>query len=379
MSLFGLMFWTIVTSNFQPIQVGIASTLIATAEFIITIGFLGMESSVIRFMKPYNGRLIKTAFIITGLFVAFLSVIFVLFVELWQPRLNFLREFIPAQLFVLLIVLYLYFKLLTSVFVGQKNAKLVFFKDMLFNVLKILGIASLVYFGLYEPFGIFTVWMCAAAFAFFVSFPFADTKKGSEFNREGIRKLATFSGTNYVANFLELIPETLVPILITAIISPFYTAIYYVDWMIASILFFIPISIGKNMLASESSQSIHRIRETLKFSYSLLIPAVIVILFFSDYILLIFGRAYSVQGANLLRLLAVSSVPLAINAVYIARMNLKHNMRAVILTHFSIVAGTLVIGYFLINLGIIAIGIGWLASQVTVALALSRGVLKWKD
>ncbi len=49
------------------------------------------------------------------------------------------------------------------------------------------------------------------------------------------------------------------------------------------------------------------VRKALKFIFLLLIPAVILIIFFGDYLLLLFEAEYSIKGLALLQIFAVSS------------------------------------------------------------------------
>jgi O-antigen/teichoic acid export membrane protein len=84
-----------------------------------------------------------------------------------------------------------------------------------------------------------------------------------------------------------------------------------------------------------------------------------------------FGPEYSRNAATLLRLLAVSALPLAINSLYFGTKRVEKNMRVVILLIVLAGAITLGLSYLLMpSKGISGVGIAWLVGQSCVTLVI---------
>jgi len=111
-----------------------------------------------------------------------------------------------------------------------------------------------------------------------------------------LKQTLNFSFANYIASIFNALFGLLMPLIITNLLSPELTAIFYVPWMIANILFFIPTSVSQSFLAENTSSNNFNIKKSLIFSYILVIPAIILTLFLSDHLLLLFGLEY-LQGS----------------------------------------------------------------------------------
>ncbi len=109
----------------------------------------------------------------------------------------------------------------------------------------------------------------------------------------------------------------------------------------------------------------------------ILVPMVIVILATADWLLLLFGGAYSENATTLLRILTISALPLAVNLVYLGIKRVEKKLKVIVgLSVFAAVA-TLGLSYLLLpRMGIDGVGIAWLISQGAIALAIAESWLK---
>ena len=106
----------------------------------------------------------------------------------------------------------------------------------------------------------------------------------------------------------------------------------------------------------------------------LLIPTIFVFVFFGKYILLLFGTNYSLEGFRLLQLLAFSGIFISAKSIYLAVLNVKKQIKKLVLVNLIVSAITLVLCYYLISYGLVGVGFGWLIGQASIILfILFRG------
>ena len=142
--------------------------------------------------------------------------------------------------------------------------------------------------------------------------------------------------------------------------------------MIAALLSAIPLAISQSLFA-EGSHFEDRLREnvmkSLKFTFLLLIPAVIVIMLVGKWLLLAFGASYSTNALRLLQILAISSLPLAVNYIYTGILRVRGRIKELATIRAFIALYVLLTSYFIIPLiGIVGIGYAWLGAQAVVAI-----------
>jgi len=108
--------------------------------------------------------------------------------------------------------------------------------------------------------------------------------------------MTKFSLGNYIAGFIGGLPAMVLPILITNSIGAKFSAYFYMDMMIASLLYIIPMATSQSLFAkgsySERDLKI-QLKKAIKTISIIIIPAIIVIFLFGNYILLAFGKEYS--------------------------------------------------------------------------------------
>jgi O-antigen/teichoic acid export membrane protein len=187
-----------------------------------------------------------------------------------------------------------------------------------------------------------------------------------------IRPLFSFAGGNYVSGLLASLPSFLLPVILINILTPADTGHFYVAWMIGSILFTLPGNICMSLFA-ESSHNSQQFRSNLMKSINLIllitIPSIIILLLFGANILSIFGDKYSIEGTTLLRMLAISTIPLIGVSIYITKKRVEKRTREMIVVQGIIAIMTLGLTYFLTpEYGIVSAGIGWIIALCTALL-----------
>jgi O-antigen/teichoic acid export membrane protein len=157
-------------------------------------------------------------------------------------------------------------------------------------------------------------------------------------------------------------------------------AYFYIAWAIGGVLSVIPIAASTSLFAEGSYEQERlgiNIWRSLKMILLLLAPAVMLILAFADKLLLLFGTAYAENATTLVRILAIGSLPLAVNIVYLAIKRVEKRLKVIVSLTAFVAVVTLGLTYLLLpHMGINGAGIAWLISQLVIALVIITNWLK---
>ena len=117
-------------------------------------------------------------------------------------------------------------------------------------------------------------------------------------------------------------------------------------------------------------------RKALKTALLYLLPIAVIVFTLGDKILLLFGETYSENATTLLWILPLSAAPLSVNLTYLTILRVRKNIRKLIIVSLAITLLSLGLGSSLMMyLGIIGVGVGWIAGQGLVAAAILLSLL----
>ncbi|MFQ6089804.1 MAG: lipopolysaccharide biosynthesis protein [Candidatus Methanofastidiosia archaeon] len=372
----GFLFWSICARFYSPISVGLASTLISAALLLANLSTLGFNIAFIRFLPRSRDRkdIVNSCFTSSSLVSLILSSIFILNLEILSPKLFFLRETLSFSVIFILLVLAVELSILTDgIFISQRNAKYVFFRNSFVGIMKII---LSVFFIALGGMGIFLSRGLAALIILIPLILFVLPKKYFKFEPEiqlkSLKPLLLFSLSNYIANICRISPGLVLPLLITNLKSPELTAYFYIPWMVSGLLFMIPLSISSSLLAEGSHEEDleKKADESLKFSYLLLLIIGGFLVIWGGYVLKLFGESYSLRSLNLLRILAFSSPLFTYNVIYATCKNVRGEMGKVISINGITAFGTLGLSLILLKIGLEGIGFAWLLMQTVLAIGI---------
>jgi len=149
-------------------------------------------------------------------------------------------------------------------------------------------------------------------------------------------------------------------------------AYFYVAWMMASLLFAIPLATSQSLFA-ESCHFERGLRENItksvKFSLMLLVPTIVLLMLIGKWLLLAFGQSYSANSLVLMNVFALSSLPLAINQIYTSVLRVTGRTKELVIIWGFITCATLLSSYFIMpTTGFIGAGYAWLGVQGATAV-----------
>lgn len=372
----GFLFWAINARLFPTEEIGLATTLISAATLVTTFSLLGLNVSLIRYLPTSERKSdkINSVFGITAAASILISAIFLTGLKYFSPELIFVRENI---LFAFLFVLFTIFSSLSesvkNIFRAYRSSEYVLVKNTIFNILKLLLIFFLVNLGV---FGIFFSWVVSLAIAFLISLIILIKKFDYKFKltikKDVIKKMTFFSFANYINEFFEGAPRLILPIMITNLIGAEKAAYFYIDLTLAGFLFMFPEAISNSFFAEGSANEKgveNNIKKVVKAVSLILIPSTLVVVFFGNYILLFFGKDYSLEGFKLLQLLAFSGIFVAINSVFGNIFRIKYRMRRLVSINCLGAVITVGLSYLFLPKSILGIGWAWLIGQGIMNLA----------
>jgi O-antigen/teichoic acid export membrane protein len=369
----------VVARFYTEVDVGFASAAISALTLITMLSLVGLDFSLIRFLpqakKPQE--LINSCFTLGGITSLVVVSVFIASLDLWSPALSFIKENAAfCAVFIATAVIGLLSYLVDSTFIAKRKASFTLSKNTIFSLLKIpLPILFVLFF---HSFGIVASWGIALGIAVAVSLIIFLPKVQNSYKPVPTLKLNLikdmwqYSGGNYLASLFTAVPATVLPIMVVNLLGPVQNAYFYIAWMMATLLFTIPLSVSQSLFA-ESSHFEDKLRENIiksvKFTSLLLVPAVILLVLVGKWLLLAFGQSYSANALHLLWILAISSLPLSITFIYSTILRVTGRVKELIAIWAFIAIAALVVSYLVMpSTGIIGIGYAWLGVQGAVAI-----------
>ncbi len=386
-SISGFVFWMIVTNLYNDAQVGLATAIISAVIFIMNVSMLGLNYSIVRFLPKTKKKdqLLSNTFSIVGLTSALSAGIFLAFLPVLSPSLLFLREGYGMVAFLFFAILIAIDFFTEAIFIAMRAGKYILYKNLLVSVSKL--ILPLFFVGL-GSIGIFIAWALALSSALLVSFYILikkfKFKFAPAFRNAKLKQMLKFSSINFLVGILGIAPGLILPLLITNTINPETAAYFYVSYMIANLLYVIPFATTQSLFAEGSHDEKNfwpSVIKSLKLIFVLLIPAIIILILLSNFILLFFGKSYSVEGVRFLQLLAISGIPVALNYLGLTILNVKHRMKALLVINIIGTAAILLLSYYLREYALAGIGFAWLAGHIikNILYGLYMGIVMPKD
>jgi len=372
-ALLGFVFWSIAAHRYSPSDIGVVTALIGVASFIIGFSQLGYVSGLVRYMSEFRHKnnLINTVFSIVGVIAIFFSIFFIAISKYVFPKADFISQgAVPILFFILYVLSSAYGGILDGLFVAFRSTQFTFIRNISASTAKILAILVLGggLIGLFYSITVATLFGSLIGLYFlWKEFKYVPSRNLSK----EVRIMSRFSLVNYLSSSIATLVIALIPILIIWKIGASDAAFYYIAYSVVAVLNFIPNSISQSFF-SESSNDEGSLKVNLnkstKLISSLLIPSAIILIVFGKYILLIFGKEYSVAALTCLRLLTLTSVLSTINYLGDNILNIQKRLKTYTYVNIFCALSTIIFMYPLLRYGLTGVGLGWLLSEAATAI-----------
>jgi O-antigen/teichoic acid export membrane protein len=380
MTLSGFIFWIVVARSYTPGDVGISSTIISAILLIGLLSMAGLNFSMIRFLptSKHPVNLINSSITLTLGACLLLVCVFFAGLKIWSPSLAFLQESALALIGFLVISL---FWTLTSiseyVFIAKLKSAYVLYKNLLYAVLRICfplvaALFGLGVYGIVGSWGLAAVISCGIVFVLFLPKVQGDYRPRLSLQSGLIKELVPYASGSYSVSIFSAAPRLLLPLVVLNVAGASENAYFFIAWSLAELTFSIPVATSLSLFSvgSSSQDSLQNdIKKSIKLTFIFIVPVALIFILAGYWILLIFGQVYATESLLLLQILAISSLPTAINYIYSAVLRIKNRLPELIIIRSFITIIILISAYYLVPVyGIVAIGIIWIVVQIAVAI-----------
>lgn len=378
----GFIFWFTAAHLYTTTQLGLATTLISVMNMISLLSLLGFDVAFIRFLPSSENKDLKinTGFIVVGAMSITLSTLFLLFIHSISPQLDFIRASALTSVGFVFFALLSTLNLLTdSIFVSARKTKYSLIVNTSFCLFR-LGLPFL--FISWGAWGIYMSVALAQAVGCMLSFGILmwhfNYRPALVVSREVLARVGGYSMTNYLGVICNLLPSTLLPIIVLNHLGPESAAFYYVVMMFGNLLYAIPFSTTRALFAEgvhDQEALLANAIKSAKIIAILLVPAMLVLVFAGDQVLHLFGKTYSAEGFTFLRIVAVTGIAVSTSSILGSFFRVTKNPKWLIVINFFFAVTVLGLSYVLLPYGLTGIGIAWFAGYV-VASTISFSALR---
>ncbi|WP_299955003.1 lipopolysaccharide biosynthesis protein [uncultured Modestobacter sp.] len=387
----GLLYWLFAARHYDDADAGRGSTAISVLMLLSGLVAFNVSGSLNRFL-PASGRSVRqvvlASYLLSAGVVLALAVGFLATLDLWGPSFDLFRDPTFRWWFLAAVVVAAVFTVQDGVLTGLRSSVWVPVKNVSFGVLKLVLLVTLASVSPEE--GLFLSWVLPMAIVLIPTNGLifgrllnrhlrAAGNRAPTYTRAEVRRF--FAG-DYLGAVIMFATVNLAPVMVAAAVVPEVYAYFYVVWVIGTLLDLVAIGLGTSLSVEgvyDRAGLAANCRAALTRALLLLLVAVVVVALTARPLLRVFGENY-VNGALLLFLLVLSTLPRAVTEIWVGVLRVQGRAHQIVRVQAA--RGLLMIGaVFLVlhqdwladHLGVslpTTVGLAVLLSQVVVASAV---------
>jgi O-antigen/teichoic acid export membrane protein len=378
----GFAFWVLAARAFTSYQVGLAAGVVSAMMLCTQLALLGLGSAFITHFPSVQRR--PAALLDTSLtFVAGLGV-------LWAGAFLLVASFAFRQLdvaaahpaFALLFVVACTFGtlgiLLDQIATALRRGDQALIRNVAFGVGTVATLAVLPLLGTpRDAQTLFLPWALASVAAGIVGVvqlrrALPRYRPRPRADRVLARDLVTAGVPNYALTLAERSPGLILPVLVAELLSPAANATWYAVWMMAWVVYIVPIQVGMTIFAeiSHDPASLRRsVRRGVLSSLAIGMLAALALGGGAHLALSILGPRYAQQGVEPLRILLLALPPLTFVQAYFSSCRARRSLGEAIATGWlSGIASVVAAAAAGISQGLVGMAVAWVAIQYATGL-----------
>jgi O-antigen/teichoic acid export membrane protein len=315
----GFTFWVIMARLFSTGEVGRASSLISATGLIAYLALFGLNTTLVRFLPTTRDKdsMITGAFILVPAVGVFIGLAYILLTPVLAPRLEFvLHSPVLTAGFAFLAGAAALNLLTDSVFIASRKAGFCALTDGAVGGLTRIAL-GLIFAGT-GAYGLYCVSAGGFAAAALVSVLLVVTafrwRPSIRNSFHTLKPLLRFTGGNYIAQALNLVPTVVVPLVVLDRLGAQAAAYYFVAFQMAIVLYSAVYAVEQSFLAegSQAGADWRAIRNrSRRLAVMLFVPGGGILVLTAHWILLPFGPEYSQHATTTLELLGLAVIPIA--------------------------------------------------------------------
>lgn len=379
----GFLFWIFIARLYPATEIGIATSLISVISLIASLALFGLNTGIMKFLPASNdkNKLISSVVSLVSLTAFTISIIALAAIPLFSKPLAFAASSPYYAAAITIFTVFTALNLLSeTILIAYRSSKYVLFKNIVLGSVKLMlpylliGLAG---FGILASY--FTGNIVAVFIAFYVLYKKHALSYVFKISKTMIKSMSAVSVGTYISTLMISAPLYVIPIIITNVLGPAQTAFYYMVTTTTNVMNLVPLVISQNFMVEgsyDTGKIQHLLRRSIQLSLAILIPFIIFILLFGNYILLVFGKEYSSEGINLLYLLAAGSVLVGFNYMLMTLLIIYSRIKYLVICNGLYAVILFALTYYLIGIGIIGAGYATLLAQAALMLFYIFAIFK---
>jgi O-antigen/teichoic acid export membrane protein len=387
-SIIGFAYWAIAARMFTQREIGYGSAAVSAMTVLGTIGMFGLGTLLIGELprrRRLSGGLVAAALLASG----FGSLVLGLGFAVVAPNISGRFEEIAGNpirtmLFAAGVALTGITQVFDSATIGLLRGGLQLTRNVAFTAAKLLAL-PIAAISLHEGFGIgitasWVAGMLMSVLPVAISLRSTGVPALLKADWGGLKGLGK---TVMAHNWLNLsinLPYSLVPVLVSVVVSPSANAAFYIAWMLSSFLYVVPAHLSTVLFAVASSNPkamARKLRFTLSTSIFVGLPGMAILGVGAHLALSMFGASYAAEATLPMRLLVLAYLPTISKVHYVAvcRASGRISRAAAVLTAFAAleIAGAVAGG---VSAGLNGLSLGILAVLLVEAIVITPTILR---
>lgn len=383
----GFLAWLVAARLFDPADVGLAAAVVAAMMLCVQFSLVGVGSSIINLFPAQQhapARLFDSAFSVVGVAALAAGGVFLVLAATLLDELRVVAtDPAFAAVFVLLVVFGALGVLLDQISTVVRRGDEAMSRNILAGLVTLVAVVGVaVDRSGSASLGILVAWVIGSVAAVALGWrqlavPPVKYAYRPRLERSLARRLIGLGIPNYLLTIAERAPGPVLAIVVTELLSPEANAHWYAIWMLAWVVFIVPIQVGLSLFAEASHhpESLGRIvRHGIRLSLAIGITGAIGVTICAEVVLHLLGQGYATAGAGPLQILVWAVLPATFIQAYFSTCRAIQRLREAIGTAVaSGVVGVTAAAIGGLMAGLTGMAIAWLVSQgLTAVWALWR-------
>lgn len=368
----GVLFWWVAARLYSVEAIGLGSALISASSLLIFFSSLGIAPTFIRFLPKEGdkGKLLGTFFGFSLFLLILFSLIFLLGLDSFLPKLTILKTSFYPFLFLIFVISMQIFGILDSIFIAFKLTRLVLFKWIIQNFLKIGLLLFVIPLG---GFGIFSSNCLSAIVAILILILYfikrrPATKFKLKIDFSILKRLFPFSLVNFLNAVSLSLPGMVFPLIIISLFSEREVGLFYIPWMIFYVYCSFILSVMSVFLmeASHGKEIRKLINKVVPFVFILATLGFLFFNFLGKRILFLFKEDFSLYSFSILKILFSSIFFFSINQIFFTLKNIEKKIVEFSILSVVIILSMVIFAFiFIPQKGLEGIAFSWLFANLT--------------
>ncbi len=369
----GGLFVLIATHIWEPRSIGIVSAVSGGTGLIVIAAALGLPDTIVAFLagEPDQALMVRGAlFISVPVGIVLLAAAWLLpghagvpLTELgisvpWAVTLTMV--YVTASLVVLIV---------DPAFLARQEVSWTVGKDLTSMLVRFLALVLLAGTGTAGYFEVGLIYIIFAAVVDLVLLRLRVRRAPRPQASLGlglVRAHARFAAGNQIAVLVAMLPTSLLPVIVLARLGAASAAYVAIPMAVLGVLTVVPSMTAQSLFAEMSAhpeEVVEPVRKALRGAYMATLPLALFTIVFAPLLLSLFGHGYSIEGRDLLRWGAASSVFFCFNYVSDIILLARKKVPAYVVANVVGTCFVLLSLFLAVSHGLAALGLGWFVGQ----------------